>query len=184
MPLPTQTLGQTNNLIKQNFNNISTNWQVNHVDWDSGTDSGKHKFVTMPEQGSDPVTAANEMAIYTKAVSGITQMFLRNEGNGAAVNFSGLYTFPGGPWALGSQGSTTLPSGLILKWGFNSVTAGSGTISFALSGSYPTTLFAVFITPSVVTNATVSVNARTLANFTVNCSTASTTSFYWFAIGN
>lgn len=186
IPQPLQSLGQTWLPIQQNFNNIETGFVVNHVDWNSGTDTGKHTYVTMPAQTTLPTTASYEQTIFCKNdTNSKPQLWVASANAGPMYNFTGAYTFPSGPWALGSKGTTTLPSGLIIKWGFNSVNAGTGTISFiGTVGAFTNNLFAVYITPSVVTNAVMSVGTLSVNDFVVNCSQSATTSFYWFAIGN
>ena len=71
---PSQSQGQ----ILANFQELNTFTAVNHVALNDG-DQGKHKFLQMPEQASAPSTGANEGGLYTKEVSGTTQLFFREE---------------------------------------------------------------------------------------------------------
>lgn len=68
---PSQSQGQ----ILANFQALNTFLSVNHVDINDPT-QGQHKFLQMPEQASAPSTAGNTGAVYTKEVSGATQLFL------------------------------------------------------------------------------------------------------------
>lgn len=181
IPQPTQSLGQTWSPIQANFNAIQAAWVINHVDYNSLNPlAGKHNLVTMPEQAADPVTLADEMAIYTKDVNGISQLFIAPEAAGVVRNITGAYYTPALPWALGSKGYTTLPSGLFLQFGYNTIT-GTGPIAFPIA--FPNACFIVQTTISIDTNIIMSVNTITAANFTINKSSLATISFYWFAIG-
>lgn len=63
-----------------------------HIAFDSGdvADRGKHAKVRLVEQTGDPVTATDEMALYTKAVSAVSELFLRNENSGTVNQMSNL----------------------------------------------------------------------------------------------
>ena len=66
-----------------------TNFGVNHHDTNDG-DVGKHEAVSLLEQGSDPSAVANEGQLYTKDVSGATEMFYRDAaGNIVKVTSAG-----------------------------------------------------------------------------------------------
>lgn len=176
--------------IKDNFAALKTLIDVNHGTF-GAADQGKHKFVTMPEQSSAPTTAADEMALYTKAVSGVTQMFLRNEGNGAEVDFTSAVK-------SNSNGSLTLPCGIILKWG-RATTAANGLLTVTFSTAFPTAILTAYATVAVVggSNANAEANDRyaRIYNYTTAQLQAvtyiqkvardrATQTFTWFAIGH
>lgn len=54
-----------------------TNFGVDHHETNDA-DVGKHDKVTMLQQGSDPTAAAGQGVAYTKAVSGVTELFHRD----------------------------------------------------------------------------------------------------------
>lgn len=110
IPQPNDQLSQSQNDILGNFQAIKTLVDINHVTF-GGADQGKHKFVTMPEQGAAPATLANEGALYT--AQGVynteAQLYWRRESNGVVVPFTeGLNANNG--WAR-------LPTGALIKWG-------------------------------------------------------------------
>ena len=113
-----------------NFQAISTYINVNHVDF-NGADQGKHKFIQLPAQSAAPATLATEMALYTKNVTGVPQLFLRRSNNGTEINLttSGAAT----------NGWTRLPSGILLKWGTIATTTFNllETIAFPVAASIP-----------------------------------------------
>jgi hypothetical protein len=91
VPQSGQSLGQTQAKILGNFGTIQSGFSANHGAF-GASNVGKHLFMQMPEQGSDPTTAVDEGALYTK-LSRITadgaQMFYRNESSGAVVQLTG-----------------------------------------------------------------------------------------------
>lgn len=93
--------------ILNNFIEINTFNSVNHVALNAAG-QGKHKFVSMPEQGAAPGVAANEVALFSQDSAynvGTTVLAYQNE---AATVYE-----------LGAGGSNwaVLPCGLLMKWG-------------------------------------------------------------------
>lgn len=56
---------------------------------------GLHKKVTLMERSGDQTTAANQGAIYAKAVSGVTELFMRGESNATIrqITYGGMQSF-------------------------------------------------------------------------------------------
>jgi hypothetical protein len=190
VPLPTQSLGQTWNLINQNFNNIQAAFVVNHVDYAIG-DAGKHKFVTMPVQAGAPGTTTTEMALYTKLVAGNPQMFIQRQQTagptaGVEINFTSAVTGT-------NNDTTTLPSGVILKWG-TGTTAGTGLATVNFTTAFPNAVLSMNATMSIAGGASGPQVACRVYSYTVNGFSVQTwftsndtnaaLSFSWFAIGN
>ncbi len=129
IPNSGQSLDDTRDGIRTNFSILRTAQNLNHGDIDTG-DQGKHKFLQMPQQGSDPATAANESAFYTKDSGGYPNFFIRNESNGqvyklTAMDDANIATFATNP------GWTFLPGGLLLQYGVVAVTGSPQTITFS-----------------------------------------------------
>lgn len=124
IPLATQAINQTQQAINDNFTCLVNNITpanglitVNHVGTNDPTDYGKHKFVQFPVQIAAPTTAANELALYTKTISAITHLFLRQPSNGIEIDLSSALS------ATASNVTTTtfnVLNGLIIKVGFTS----------------------------------------------------------------
>lgn len=72
------TLSGTRDPIRNNFTQIQTVSNVNHVDYDDA-DQGKHKFLQMPTQGSAPTTAATEGGLYVKNNGSFDSLFLEKQ---------------------------------------------------------------------------------------------------------
>ena len=186
IPQASDRIKDSQSQILDNFAAIKTLVDINHVTFDA-VNQGKHKYVSMPEQSSDPTTAANEVAIYTKAVSGVSQLFLRNEGDGSVVDWTSA--------TKTSNGTTTLPSGLILKWGQSVTAPVTGITTITFGTAFPTAIL------SCMANFTMSAGSSTTANdgyvriyaydtskldivgFTLNNFNRGALSFSWFAIG-
>jgi len=87
------TLDQSRDQIRTNFQIIQTDFAVDHVGFDE-TNEGKHKQSTYPElattgAGDGPTTAANESAIWSlEGPSGETEIYMRRE------NTSGVWEVP------------------------------------------------------------------------------------------
>lgn len=183
IPAAGDLISQSQDDIQQNFAAIQTLVEVNHETF-AAANSGKHKYVTLTEQGADPVTAINELALYSKDVGGVTALFLRNENNGAVVDITTA--------TKAATGTCTLPCGITLKWGFGQLTVGnqtSGAIAFVTP--FTGAPYIVQLTPyNAMTgdarDYVLMVTALTNANFVVsrhNGFVGTAASFYYMAIG-
>lgn len=180
-PLPTDRLKDSQADIQANFVSNKVSFDQNHITFDAA-DTGKHKFIQMPVQTLGPVTSATELALYTKEVTGVPQLFLRRENSGAEYDITS---------ATATQtGTTTLPSGLILKWGITGSLAGNSLTTYAFPVAFPTNTFSVVITGYLTTdgNQLVTITNYTTTGFTVFnrqlIGFASSCSATYFAIGN
>lgn len=160
--------------LLENFASISALLGVNHVisPWtDPATgDQGKHKYVTFPEQGSDPTTAANEMAMYTKvgATSAVSELYIRRESSGTVLNCTESN--------LANSGYSFLPSGLKMNWGRSTVASGSaqpGSVAIVFDDPFVGTPYIVLVsiqqtagTDTEITNKTVNVATTANTGFT------------------
>lgn len=115
MPLAAQKINNTTSLIRNNFDELFTRLQNDHVSINDSTTSLRltHKQVTL-NAGGAPTTAASQVALYCKQVAGITELFLRRESNGSEIALS-----TGGltPNKVTNGGYTFLPGGLVELWG-------------------------------------------------------------------
>ena len=110
IPQPADVISQSQPQLLANFQAINTFVDVNHVAF-NGADQGKHKFVTMPEQGAAPITLANEGVLFTAqgAYTGTTELYYGLESAGGFDSITeGLNA---------AAGWSGLPSGLLIKWG-------------------------------------------------------------------
>lgn len=173
IPQASDDPSQSQPLILANFTEIATAFNTNHGDFNSG-DQGLHTFLQMPEQSSAPTTANNVGALYTKEVSGTTQLFWREESDGTEYQMTGQQSLSGG------QGSITFPGGLTMKYG---TTTGGSAVAF--TSAFSSAVYSVVISfrdpAGSVGSAgasSVTVNGFTAANFD-----GSGVTMNWIAIG-
>lgn len=129
IPQPNDALSQSQADILANFQAIAPLFN-----------QGIQQFVKLPEQPSAPPTNANEIALYSKDVSGATQLFMRRESNGTEINFTSSLQ--------ASSGWARLPSGILLKWGSSTPTRNTlGTVTFNTGAGIPvfTSIFSVMV---------------------------------------
>jgi len=129
IPQPTDELKTSQNDLLNNFQTLNTAWEINHYSFDL-VDQGKHKYVTLPEQGAAPVTAADEVAIYSKlsTLTATSELFVRKEGAGDEIEFTSS--------ASATPGWTRLPSGILIKWGASTAN-GATNIPFPVAATIP-----------------------------------------------
>lgn len=181
IPQPTDAFSQSQVDILNNFQALEDFMTVNHYD-PNDPNYGKHSLIQFPVvQGADPATAAGEMALYTKNVTGAPCLFLRNQSSGLVTNLS-LYTVSGGATY------TYLPSGILIQFGIASVSSASPT-TISLPVSYSTINYCIQVTiGSVSTNPAAIVGYDSTTGLAVNAfrirtNSASSTQVRWMTIG-
>lgn len=144
IPQPNDIPAQSQPQLLANFQAINTLVNVNHVAFDD-PDQGKHKWVSLPDQPSDPATTPTEVAIYgfTSAETSTTELAFRRTNNGSIT----LMTERNGT----TNGWTMLPSGLLMKWGTTNAT-GATNINANSFGKAFTTLYTVQLTNQTTTS--------------------------------
>jgi hypothetical protein len=179
IPQPTDTLNNSQGDLLANFMAIQTLIDVNHYDFASSL-QGKHKFVSLPIQSVDPATTTTELALFTKNDGlGIPQLWIRYPNNDMSVDITGLL-----PSLSAGGGTTTLPSGVEIKFGLATTSAGLQTITF--SSPYPTALLSVQATLATTAGAAGAATSLRLYNISVNgfsVNTGVNAQYSWFAIG-
>jgi len=163
-------------LLLSNFEALNNMNSRNHTPLTDTANSGKHEFLQMPDQTSAPATAANEGGIYTKAVSGSTQLFFREESNGTERQLTNAFTGA-------TNGLVTIPGGLIIEWGKATVSNGSAVTFHTAFSIAPYNIQLTIIQASAAENTIfVRPTGLTTAQFVVS-TTAGSLDIYWTAIG-
>lgn len=174
IPLANQRIKDTQEPIRENFEQLDTYTQVNHEALNS-PDAGKHKFVTLTNQAAAPTTEANEINIFNAVVNGVQQLHLK-KGGGTAIPFT--------QGAGSESGWSYLPSGFKLWWlRTGAVTTPSTTVTYtAAIASFPgfTQSPFVLIQPVFTPNTFLLTN-NTAASVTFNAQSNGTAML--FAIG-
>lgn len=183
IPNSGESLGSTRVRIHDNFAQIFTVFNENHVDFNTIPGEGKHKFLQMPEQASAPTVATNEGGVYTKVGTNPaeTNLFFRGENNGfeyqlttvdQALNarFATITAATSG--AAGTWGWTFLPGNMILNYGISNAGANPRTINFAKPYSSAADVFVIMTSsgsPQTITATTFDITVASLIR--------------WYAIG-
>ena len=167
--------------MKTNTNSINSIMNVDHFTFSAGN-AGRHKQVTLTNESAPGLTGGNGV-LFANLANGNSFPFWQNSAG----------TFPlFGQNSVSSSGYTTLPGGVILQWGTNSInSSGSSTpVSFPLA--FPNAAFSV--TFAAVNNQgnspsanNIYVKSGTLAptGFTAsNSSSGGTIAIFWMAVGN
>lgn len=140
IPTAGQLISASQSAIQGNFAAIDSStagFAVDHVTLTDGTNGGKHKKMTMVQQVAGPTTGAAEVALYTKALSGSPELYLRQASNGTEV--------------LMTRGTPTASSGEGVVFGGLQIRSGAATLNadnqaFLFSSAFPTACIGVMIT--------------------------------------
>ncbi len=197
IPQPGDFISNSQGQIQTNFAKIDSSTQgfgVDHVQFSASSNQGKHNKSTYRKQTVDPVTIANEIALYSKTASGALQLFLARASGGTVIQMTP--NSGGDPAVFGFAGQSFLPGGIIIKWGNRNAVADGTTITFSADTSaFPTTCYQVFVSVYNANNAStandfVSVRPGSVVStgFVVTCSqrtalVANNVSFAYLAIG-
>jgi hypothetical protein len=144
VPQPAQPFNQTQSIILNNFQAINELINVNHVAFNTVNTFGKHNFLSLEIQSTDPQTASTDIALYTKATSGgpnAAEIFYRYPNNGTIAQLTGGSSTPATSAATSggnaSAGWCLFPSGVLIKWGTGTTQNGQSTVVFPTSSSIP-----------------------------------------------
>lgn len=105
IPAPTDYLAQSQLDIRNNFIEVEDTWgeraagPKDHISLNEPEveKRGMHRRLTLPEQASDPTTAASEAALYCKDDSGSSELYYRRESDGTVgqLTSGGKFIQPG-----------------------------------------------------------------------------------------
>lgn len=140
IPGPNDIISQSQAQVQTNFSQIDTVFDINHVTFDNASvaDRGKHRRVNFIRVGA-PGSSANEAVIYQKLAGGSSNLFMQRDGIATEIQLTGPTP------SAGLAGQSTLPGGIILKWG-RRLNVASGTVTFATDTSaFPTACFNVWV---------------------------------------
>lgn len=135
IPQATDKPSQSQGEILDNFQGINEIWKVNHYTF-ADNDAGKHTFVELPVQGIAPTPVADQSTLYTfeyqptGANPLASQLVLVQPTGGARIPISSGSTSAGNGWSW-------LPSGLLMKWGQQTITTTNMLQTVTYPGSTP-----------------------------------------------
>jgi hypothetical protein len=189
VPQATQKLATTQAPILSNFQAINELINTNHVSFSDVVNYGKHNLTTFPLQSILPTTSAGQMSIYCAAAATVNgmELFYQYPSNGTRVQLTPVVS--SGADAA-NPGYTTMPGGVIMKWGTaTGLVPGANTILFPVGGgipAYTTSVFTVQYTPGSTNANSVPgpyINNITLSQFQFNVPVTTASTIYWISIG-
>lgn len=174
-------------LMQSNFANIFGFLDVDHIT-PGATNDGYHQQIHLLNQSAPGLGTANGV-LYANAIGGVSYPIWQNAVSSVLPLIS--------PVTANVSGSTTIPGGIVLKWGQFALPASSsssGVVSFGTSGgNFPTACYNVQLTLVTKTtgtsasNNTISVREASTGptgfTYDFNGNSGSFTFFNWFAIG-
>lgn len=89
IPQASQLISDSQADLLDNFIAIQNTFDVNHADFNDPK-AGKHNFVQFPNQAGDPGTAGDEVALYTKAVATVSQLFYQAQSSATPLQVSNV----------------------------------------------------------------------------------------------
>lgn len=186
IPQPGQSLGQTQAAVNNNFTNYFNAFSVNHVqpNGDGTYPQGKHKFSEYVVQAMSPATSNAEVAEYSRAISGVAQLFLQKANQLAGASDIQMSRVDTGALSA-NPGYSFLPGGTMIQWGRDAFTgtALAKTVTFPIP--FTANIFTVYAFP-VGFNNIFHGDSETLTDVIIsrNTGTGSGQNFWWLAIGN
>lgn len=171
-PLPTEAPATSQPLMRQNFQQIATSYNEDHVPLSSATNVGFHSQVHFSSVSAQSIPADPISILYTNNdASGHPQLFYLNSQN------SNQFT------ANSIAGSVTLMGGIIMKWGIAG--AGQSSVTFTTTPKdFINSIFNIQLT-GYATGAVFNViGTPTVAGFSFSPAVPGGSQLYWIAIGN
>jgi hypothetical protein len=156
-PLSNQTPAASQPQMQQNFLQIATSYNIDHVPLTSGTNVGQHQQVTLANVlAGDPGKVAPISSIYSKTVSMNPQLFFQNGTLAANVmQLTGSVT-SGINGSGQTEYSIVTPFGLTLKFGIGKANFAGFPNTFATN--FTTTVLGIVATISAGANQQYSTN--------------------------
>jgi hypothetical protein len=163
IPPATEYLSDSQPQILENFSQLNTLFAINHVTFDAvaASDRGKHTFISFVEQAADPSTAANELALYTKDLSGSPAVYLRKESDGDVI-----LLYSPGAGSVTESASTTAAGVLIYGNGLTVTSPSTGIYSYTFDTAKANTNYVIL--PSVNSgNRMIGYQSKATTGFTI-----------------
>jgi hypothetical protein len=142
IPQANEFISQSQGQILTNFSQLDTVFAQDHIELDDATvaDRGKHKQVTLKELAAGPATTSTEIALYSKDVSGSTQLFYRLPSSGTEVQMTGSFL-------AAQNGHALLFGGIKIVWGRDTITAGGTTKAVTFVSAFSGAPYSIVATP-------------------------------------
>lgn len=193
IPQSTDFLSQSQQDIQNNFQQADTSFDINHYAFSNVTaNNGKHSYIEMVNEAILPVGLTDEEGtLYTKKVSGESQMFYSPDDTGREYQMTNVIESEFATFGTNTNyapnlfgGWTYLPGGLILQYGLSTTILPILPITFPIT--FPNNIFSLNTTNSASSPVTMSLSVGTIttSSFTVIPASSVLGGLYWTAIGN
>lgn len=204
MPIPTYTpgyppdgssLGQTKATIRNNLDGTFQTLAVDHINNNGQPGSqpaGYHTLVhQVPQANVSTVSGYNQVfsgVPGTLIVNGVTTPAIPSNGDQQLYSLSGAGTLSQLTGSSLSTNGYAWMCGVLVQWGMTGIS--SSNISVSFSPAFPNNLFNVQVTAirssggSFTTNFSVTGQSRTGFTIVNGNSSATSLSYFWYAIGN
>lgn len=139
IPASGQSLGSSRTQVLNNFAVLRSTIATNHIDVNN-LGAGKHNLAELVVQSQSPATAAAEVALYSRAIAGIAELFLQKENQLAAAADIQMSRVDTGASGVDS-GYSFLPGGVIIQWRIAAATNPGTLTNFPIV--FPTRCFGV-----------------------------------------
>lgn len=140
VPQPAQAFNTTQATILSNFQAINELVNVNHGSFNT-SNAGKHNFINLQFQSSNPTTASTDLDLYSKSSTdgNIGELFYRYPNSGTVNQLTPTSASGGGGTASATTGTgwCQFPSGVIFRWGNTTQSSNVVYINFPTGSGIP-----------------------------------------------
>lgn len=172
--------------LLNNFTQLNTVFDVDHVTFNAATGRGEHNKVTLNSVIADPGLADPKCSLYIKTVAGDSELFFEKYDNTAVANLVQqmtnlvVTTVANGGTAGGNISYVDTPWGLRFLWGLTNAFSGNRTIIGPVG---TTSILNYQLTGNVASGTRNPINGGTLAGTTLTVRTIDSVSVRYFMIG-
>lgn len=186
VPVGNQTPAQNRSPMTTNTNSINSILNVDLIGFNN-SNGGFHQKSTYVDQGSDPVSASDQVVDYAKSVvypndfGTFSELFMLRDGNVTPIQLTAGPAAAGGTVAFGQS---FLPGGFQLRFGTEG--AGSGNVTYSSAprslSPFPNATICAFVI-AVSSARSYNITAMTRTGFTFTSPSGFGANICWVAIG-
>ncbi len=124
IPIPSNSIAESQMDFLTNFSQLSLAFGIDHIPLNDPSNPGNHSVARLIERETGPATGTSEVSLYSKNVVNQTdQLFLREIGNSAEIQYSNYQILPLQPIKQGNvvvqvPFYSFLPGGIIIYFGY------------------------------------------------------------------
>lgn len=183
IPQATDRPSRSQSDLLNNFTQLNTTFDVDHVTFNAASDRGEHNKITLNSVIADPGLADPKCSIYTKTVAGDSELFFEKYDNAAVANLVQQMTnltVANGIRHGGNQYTWLSPWGMRFTSGITGAFTGTSAANYITA--FTTVIYCVVATPTNVGNREISATS-TLTQLTLQGPSGSAISASYLVIG-